>query len=51
MPDYYRYYDMTKHLYKIRYEEKKLREIEEKKIPKNYYYDYWKLAKWKDIKN
>ena len=45
--NYYRYYDMTKHLYKVRYEEKKRREEEEKKIPPNYYYDYWKYAKWK----
>ena len=45
--NYYVYYNMTKHLYKARYEEKKLREEEQKKIPDNYYYNYWKNQLWK----
>ena len=43
------YYDMNKHLYKLRYEEKKLRDIEKAKIPVNYYYLYWKNKDWAKI--
>jgi len=41
------YYDMKKHIYKLRYEENKIKKLEQAKIPENYYYNYWKNAKWK----
>jgi len=41
--NYYRYYDMNKHIYKLNYEEKKrkqqLKAVEEKS---NYYQNYYK---------
>jgi hypothetical protein len=46
--NYYKYYDMRKHIYRLNYEEKKQRQAELKPIDNNYYYDYWKLQKWKD---
>jgi hypothetical protein len=45
--NYYKYYDMRKHIYRLNYEEKKQREAENK-VDKNYYYDYWKYCKWKN---
>jgi hypothetical protein len=45
--NYYKYYDMRKHIYRLNYQEKKQREAENK-VDKNYYYDYWKNCKWKN---
>lgn len=44
--NYYQYYDMKKHIYRLNYEEKKQREKETKK-DENYYHDYWKNCLWK----
>ncbi len=44
--NYYKYYDMRKHIYRLNYQEKKQREADDK-TPKNYYYDYWKNCEWK----
>ncbi len=41
------YYDIHKHLYKLRYEENKIKQKEREKIPPNYYVDYWKNKEWK----
>jgi hypothetical protein len=43
------YYDMNKHLYKLRYEEKKIKDKEREKIPPNYYVDYWRNKEWKKV--
>jgi hypothetical protein len=45
--NYYRYYEIHKHIYRLNYEEKKRKEAENK-TPKNYYYDYWRECKWRD---
>ena len=41
------YYDMNKHIYKLRYQEKKIKDKERSKIPPNYYIDYWRNKEWK----
>jgi len=45
--NYYKYYDLKKHIYRLNYEEKK-RRLQEDKTPKNYYLDYWRKEKWRD---
>ena len=44
--NYYKYYDVNKEKYRLRYEEKKAKELEESYLG-NYYVDYWKQAKWR----
>jgi hypothetical protein len=44
--NYYKYYDMRRHIYHLNYQEKKQREADDK-TPKNYYYNYWKNCEWK----
>ena len=46
--NYYKYYNMKKHIYHLNYLEKKQRNIEYKKLMQNYNYRYWKEQKWKD---
>ena len=46
--NYYKYYDMKKHIYRLNYEEKKQREAVYKNLMKNYNYNYWKNCMWKD---
>ena len=44
------YYDMTKHIARLRYLDKKEKAKFAKQIPDNYYYLYWKEARWKNVK-
>ena len=44
--NYYKYYDMRRHIYRLNYQEKKQREADDT-TPKNYYYNYWKNCEWK----
>tara|TARA_A100001391_G_C4933964_1_gene242617 strand:+ start:287 stop:484 length:198 start_codon:yes stop_codon:yes gene_type:complete len=45
--NHYKYYDMRKHIYRLNYEEKKMRE-QENKVADNYYYEYFKNQLWKN---
>jgi len=40
--NYYQYYDMKKHIYKLNYEERKARKQKEKNEPKIDYQQYWR---------
>jgi len=46
--DYYKYYNNKKYLYKLNYEEKKKKDLLEKKHAE-YYLDYYTNARWKTI--
>ena len=45
--NYYNYYQVNKEKYRLYYEEKKAKELEQSYVG-NYYVDYWKNCKWKD---
>jgi len=45
--DYYKYYNLYKDRYKMNYEERKERKLNELKH-KEYYRDYWVNRRWKD---
>mgnify|MGYP003154903926 CR=1 FL=1 len=43
------YYDMTKHIARLRYQDRKEKAKLALYIPENYYYLYWKNAEWKKV--
>ena len=48
--NYYRYYDMNRHVYKLNYEERKRKQLEKSQEEKsNYYENYYK--NWAANKN
>ena len=44
--DYYKYYDMKKHIYRLNYEERKRKQEEAKKLPTMDAREYFKKQLW-----
>ena len=46
--NYYTYYNMKKHIYRLNYEEKRRKDAANQGVQPNYYTNYFRQRLWKD---